>query len=84
MANRRELEGNSCAHSGLASITGGPEVLLRNGRLGSSGYSTGGCLWKEGDTGFQAAPSIPVVSGVAPLLRVLTNFLTLCSDVPAS
>lgn len=48
MANRRELEGNSCAHSGLASITGGPEVLLWNGRLGSSGYSTGGCLWKEG------------------------------------
>lgn len=43
---------HSCTHSwnnsGLASITGGPEVLLRNGRLGSSGYPTGGCLWKEG------------------------------------
>lgn len=41
-------------------------------------------LVEGGDTDFQAAPSIPVVSGVAPSLRVLTNFLTLCSDVPTS
>lgn len=26
----------------------GPEVLLPNGRFGSSGYQTGGCFWKEG------------------------------------
>lgn len=56
MANRRELEENDtflCRFMGTTlawqqSIMGGPEALLRNDRLGSSGSPAGGCLWKEG------------------------------------
>lgn len=76
----------SCAHSWEQLWPG-----IHHGWTGSSAtewqawlfrLSNWRLLVEGGDTGFQAAPTIPVVSGVAPSLRVLTNFLTLCSTFP--
>lgn len=78
---------HSCAHSWEQLWPG-----IHHGWTGSSAMEWQAWLFRlsnwrllveGGDTSFQAAPSIPVVSGVAPLLRVLTNFLTLL-DVPTS